>query len=950
MGDLQRIKTVSLLRRSKTPIGIVGWAFAFVVLVGIVGLGSPIVTDGAITITSSGSGTGGIYIINDWVIVEWDNTGTGDGPQTISQVTADFTEFGGGGSIDASLFTGNNYEGKWQAQYQIVPGAIDDADNNVSVTAYNDAPHTTTADSLNLAVDNIQPTVTSVTVDTDPIYDGDLTQKVTLTYSEDMDELDTFQPTVQITGITTSKVDGHIAPVTGTWNSSTEYEVTFTLNDDNEEDSVLDIVVTSLEDLAGNIQISKTENNPFSVDTLNPTVVSITPSDTLISDADTGGGKTFTVTVVYDETMDATGANDPAIDFTPGVGTTLTFASDAWSTTTVTNDTYTATYNVADAGVEVDDVDIGVDGAKDLAGNSQVAGNNADAFDIDTKNPTITNLTVDTNPVYEGDLTQQVVVTFDEAMDTGTTPTIVFSHGTWTAGAGSWSAGDTVFTVTYTLTDNNEEFYDRTPGVDVVTVDVTGAKDKAGNVQEDYTPQTEFDIDTLQPTIADADSTTADGCYTTGATINVTLTFSEDVVLNADHLKLVLVTDGPRTHHVEIGSWGVLTNTATGTYTVVAGENSCDLTLLSYTTTVADTLLDWAGNVIDFQLPAAGSNIADHKDIVVDTTLPVAVNDPNGNEDRSSSDDIEVRVDDYGRYRLMVREDKPVWINVLFNDTDLPCTVLLRIHDIPQQPKYGTAMFNNPAGNIRYAPDWGQLGPDHFTYRIRDACGNISPEGTVYVAVIRQMAMDDVYITACTDTPKEFKVTATDLWIDPDDPDLISFTFDIVSAPVHGVLSGDLTDITYTLPGRTTKQMESASISLTYTPAAGFTGRDTITVRFADPFGGFSTAVVDIHVLDCVEPVEEIPPILVAQGDVLPMIVPLSFSSIYEAAWDTVTLVAEVDGATYVGALSAAWDETVGRFVLTLDTEPLPLGRYRMTIPLGNGETVTLTIEVGGAG
>jgi len=375
MGDLQRIKTVSLLRRSKTPIGIVGWAFAFVVLVGIVGLGSPIVTDGAITITSSGSGTGGIYIINDWVIVEWDNTGTGDGPQTISQVTADFTEFGGGGSIDASLFTGNNYEGKWQAQYQIVPGAIDDADNNVSVTAYNDAPHTTTADSLNLAVDNIQPTVTSVTVDTDPIYDGDLTQKVTLTYSEDMDELDTFQPTVQITGITTSKVDGHIAPVTGTWNSSTEYEVTFTLNDDNEEDSVLDIVVTSLEDLAGNIQISKTENNPFSVDTLNPTVVSITPSDTLISDADTGGGKTFTVTVVYDETMDATGANDPAIDFTPGVGTTLTFASDAWSTTTVTNDTYTATYNVADAGVEVDDVDIGVDSAKDAAGNSQVAGN-----------------------------------------------------------------------------------------------------------------------------------------------------------------------------------------------------------------------------------------------------------------------------------------------------------------------------------------------------------------------------------------------------------------------------------------------------------------------------------------------------------------------------------------------------------------------------------------------
>ena len=110
------------------------------------------------------------------------------------------------------------------------------------------------------------------------------------------------------------------------------------------------------------------------------------------------------------------------------------------------------------------------------------------------------------------------------------------------AGDGAYDLGTRkIWTETFTLDDNDEEVYDRTPSVDVVTIDVTGARDAAGNLQEDYTPQTEFDIDTLQPTMVDATSTSPDGCYIAGATIDVDLTFSEDVVLNADHLRLVLV-------------------------------------------------------------------------------------------------------------------------------------------------------------------------------------------------------------------------------------------------------------------------------------------------------------------------------------------------------------------------------------------------------------------------
>ena len=681
-----------------------------------------------------------------------------------------------------------------------------------------------------------------------------------------------------------------------------------------------------VKDAAGDVNTGPVSDSII-LDTKNPTAT-VGVGTALIYDGDL----IQEVTVTYDEAMAATPTPNIAFNTTAGIWSST--VAGAWDGTAKI---WTESFTITDVNEEVAGVDVVVTVAKDVAGNTQVAKTESAAFSVDTKNPTAT-VGVGTALIYDGDLIQEVTVTYDEAMAATPTPNIAFNTtaGIWSSTvAGAWDGTAKIWTESFTITDVNEEV----AGVDVV---VTVAKDVAGNTQVAKTESAAFSVDTKNPTITSITSTTANGCYTVGATINVTVNFSEQVTLAGGNLTVNLDSGGSLT------ITPFTATTSSETYTVAAGHNSCDLNVTSFALNGA-TLRDNAGNDADFTLPA-GNNLADNKAIVVDTTLPVAVDDPNGNEDRSSSDDIEVRVDDYAQYRLMVREDTSVWINVLFNDTDLPCTVLLRIHDIPQQPKFGTATFDNPAGNIRYTPDRGYRGPDHFTYRIRDACGNISPVGTVYVEVICQMVMDDVYITACTDTPTEFDVTATDLWIDPDDPDLISFTFDIVSAPAHGVVSGDLIDITYTLPGRTTKQMESASISLTYTPATGFTGRDIITVRFADPFGGFSTAVVDIVVTDCVEPVEEIAPILLAQGDVLPMIVPLSFASIYEAAWDTVTLVALVDGSTYAGALSASWDERMGRFILTLDSELLPPGMYLLTIPLGNGETVSLAIEIGVAG
>jgi hypothetical protein len=51
--------------------------------------------------------------------------------------------------------------------------------------------------------------------------------------------------------------------------------------------------------------------------------------------------------------------------------------------------------------------------------------------------------------------------------------------------------------------------------------------------------------------------------------------------------------------------------------------------------------------------------------------------------------------------------------------------------------------------------------------------------------------------------------------------------------------------------GVSTRVIESATVKLTYAPAAGFVGRDQFRVRVSDPFGMATTSVIDIEVQDC---------------------------------------------------------------------------------------------------
>ncbi|MGM8228467.1 Ig-like domain-containing protein [Cellvibrio sp. ARAG 10.3] len=128
---------------------------------------APTVTDANISISGGGTGSGGTYIIGDTVTATWNNTAGGDNnSDSITNVTFDFSQFGGGAAVTAT-----NNANTWTATYTVVAGVIEAGGRNVSVTATDNAGNATTrADTSNAAVDNAAPTVVSVSVPANATY------------------------------------------------------------------------------------------------------------------------------------------------------------------------------------------------------------------------------------------------------------------------------------------------------------------------------------------------------------------------------------------------------------------------------------------------------------------------------------------------------------------------------------------------------------------------------------------------------------------------------------------------------------------------------------------------------------------------------------------------------------------------------------------------------------
>ncbi|WP_431685641.1 tandem-95 repeat protein [Hahella sp. NBU794] len=447
---------------------------------------APTVTSGNISL-SGGSGTSGAYKTGDIVTAIWNNTSGGENnSDTISGVSVDFSAFGGS-SVAAS-----NISNTWTATYTILSGAIDATNQNVTVTATDNAGNTkATAGADNVTVDNVAPTLTDAKVSisgatgTSGAYKiGDI---VTATWNDTAATGDNNSDTISTVTVNFTAFGGG-ASVSAS-NSSDTWTATYTLVAGAIDSSNLNISVTATDNAGNTAFVSDTSN--ATVDTQAPTVSSVTSST---ANGSYKAGDGVSIQILFDQSVFVsgtpqlqleTGATDQNVNYASGSGgSTLNFAYTVQSGDTSTDLDYTGTGALGLNGGSIVD-DAGNEATLTLAtpGATNSLGANK-ALVIDTTAPTLSLITPVTTPT--NDNTPNITFSTDEAG--------ALSLGGSCGTSSSLNLGSTGnHSITLTQTDNSSALSDGTYSDCTVTV-----TDAVGNASTALAI-TAFTVDTTAP-------------------------------------------------------------------------------------------------------------------------------------------------------------------------------------------------------------------------------------------------------------------------------------------------------------------------------------------------------------------------------------------------------------------------------------------------------------------
>lgn len=176
----------------------------------------------------------------------------------------------------------------------------------------------------------------------------------------------------------------------------------------------LDLICIAARDINENIIIDSIFFSQFYSDLKNPEVDFAMPVNTIISDS-LIGSNAYYVDIVFDEDMDL--GTIPLVVHESNNAVSGSIQYNLTESQFIDNSTYRAFFHIMDENIEVDTIDLKILFGKDFAGNTQFPYEENSIVALDTKNPSITNFTVNSNILTIGDQIE-MILSFDEAMDT----------------------------------------------------------------------------------------------------------------------------------------------------------------------------------------------------------------------------------------------------------------------------------------------------------------------------------------------------------------------------------------------------------------------------------------------------------------------------------------------------------------------------------------------------
>ena len=192
-------------------------------------------------------------------------------------------------------------------------------------------------------------------------------------------------------------------------------------------------------------------------------------------------------------------------------------------------------------------------------------------------------------------------------------------------------------------------------------------------------------------------------------------------------------------------------------------------------------------------------------------------------------------------------QDTPVTVTLSGSDLE-SCTLGFTIVTPPTSGTLGTISVNacvagspnTDSATVPYTPGSGFTGTDSFTYKVNDGTDDSSPATANLTVTAPVVNTKPTASPTSKTTPYE---TAGAVSLGGNDPETCELTFAIVDAPAHGTLSPSISNNTCTVGSPNTD-----TATVTYTPAAGFSGGDSFTYTVNDGTATSSLATANLTV------------------------------------------------------------------------------------------------------
>jgi hypothetical protein len=455
-----------------------------------------------------------------------------------------------------------------------------------------------------IVVDTTKPTVSSVSSATaNGSYKAGTSIGVTVTFSEAVYVTGSPQITLE-----TGLIDGIASYVSGSGTSALVFSYTVQSGHNSSDldyasTTALSVNGGSIKDFAGNdatvtLATPGAANSLGSakaiiVDTVAPTVSNVTASN---ANGSYTVGTTINPHVVFSEAVIVTGAPELALDvsartagatYTSGSSsTTLVFSYSIQSGDTSSDLAYTSTSALSTNGGAIRDA-AGNDAVVTLASPGGAGSLNISKnIVIDTTAPTVVGVSSTTaNGIYTVGGSITIEVAFSEVVNVTGMPQLTMGAGAGASATYVSGSGTTTLTMTYpvlaghssadldyaSITSLTGTIRDVATNTAVLTLPTPGA---VGSISDDQ----QIQIDTTAPSVVSVTSSTADGHYTVGSSIMITVLFSEAVNVVGSPT-LTVETGG--IDGVAIYTGGSGSTELSFQYTIGAGENSADLEVVS---------------------------------------------------------------------------------------------------------------------------------------------------------------------------------------------------------------------------------------------------------------------------------------------------------------------------------------------------------------------------------